>query len=165
MKRILIVLAFVPFGLFAQTSIDICDLHSTVYAYMSTPATTTTTDAATYYYLQGTFTNETMKNFDVVSDTLTYQGLKGCGLLLFTGTFKADTNDTEITVCVKKNGVVETNSEMTMLIESANKSIGAVAIVDNLCLNPSDRISLWIKSDKAGAVITPVKVNTTIWVR
>ena len=47
------------------------------FAYVSTPAATTTTVAGTYYRMEGTFTNETLEAFAIESDKLTYKGQPG----------------------------------------------------------------------------------------
>ena len=133
-----------------------------VYAYLSTPSTTTTTNAGQYYYMTGTFTNEVMYNFAIVSDTLTYQGnITTCFEIILNGSFSSDTPNTEITIGLFKNGAIQANSEMTVEVNQTT-DIVQISTCDVLELTNGDRISIWIKSDKAGAKIDNVKFTTSL---
>ena len=157
---ILIPLVFIGVVLIGQKTVFVSDARGIAFAYITTPAATTTTNAGQYYYFASTFTNETAINFGVVSDTLTYTGMKGMAQVMFTASLTTDTNNTEVTVGIKKNGVIEANSEMTVEISSTT-DIMPIVVWDLIALNPGDNLSIWIKSDKAGAVITPVKGTTS----
>lgn len=163
MKRLIFIpILFLSLGLFAQMGdANIRGYKGIVFAYLSATAGTTTTVAGTYYYLAGTFTNETMNEFAIVGDTLTYQGSDGLALVALTASFTTDVANAEITVALKKNGVIEVNSEMTVEI-GATTDITSLALVDLLNLSTDDNVSIWIKSDQAGAVITAQKVTTSI---
>ena len=105
-----------------------------------------------------------MNGWSIVSDTLTYQGNTGITMVIFTGSFSSDTNNTEITIALKKNGVLQENSEMTVEINQTT-DINSIALVDMFSMQKGDNISLWIKSDKTGAVITAKKITTSAYTR
>jgi len=165
MKKLLAILILLtPMILLAQKTINICDNNATAFAYVSSPGTTTTTNTGEYYYLQGSFTNETMSGWAIVGDTLTYQGVEADIMIVLHGSFSTDTNNTEITIGIKKNGVIEVNSQMTVEINSTT-DIANLSTCDVIRMKNGDNLSLWIKSDKAGAQITTETFTTTAFSR
>ena len=131
-----------------------------VYAYVSTPQNTTTTVAGTYYRLAGTFTNEILEGFFIDVDTLTYQGQKGCFEIQVSASFITDTNNTEITLALFKNGVLQANSIMTGEIDATTDKM-PLSLVDVIELEEDDTIEIKVASDKAGAVIQAITLNTS----
>lgn len=134
--------------------------HTGAYAYISTPAVTTTTEAGTYYRLEGTFTNEISNGFSIVGDKLTYSGQTQLFEIKVCASFQSDTVNTEITMALYKSGVLQTNSLMTVEVD-ATTDIHNIALIDVIELADEDNIEIRIKSDKAGAEITAVTGNTS----
>ena len=99
------------------------------YAYISTPANTTTTLADTWYRLEGTFTNEVLEGFDIVTEKLTYLGQTQCFEIKVNASFTSDINNTEITMALFKNDVLQTNSIMTVEINQITDKI-MISLVD-----------------------------------
>ena len=134
---------------------------SGAFAYVSTPAATTTTVAGDWYRLAGTFTNEILEDFNITSDKLTYIGEETqLFQIIVMATFQSNTVNTTVTLGLFKNGVLEENSQMaTKVVQTTDTK--ALALVDAVSLAKDDNIEIKIKSDKAGAEVTATHVTTS----
>lgn len=132
-------------------------------AYISTPATTTTTDAGTYYFLKSTFTNVNTVSFGFVGDTLQYQN--GSGYVLqgaYSFTFSANEPNCTVTISISINDVVCPLSTTSALMKTAGEYYDIHGLI--FCkANNNDKIKILIKSDKAGAIITPIQGSTFLY--
>lgn len=133
---------------------------SVAFAYISTPAGTTTTVAGDWYRLEGTFTNEQLRGFSIVSNKLQYGGQTQCFQITILGTFESDTAGTTLTVGIYKNGVLESNSQMKVYLKYAAEPVN-VGLCDIMQLSDTNNIEIRVKSDKAGAIITASTFTTS----
>ena len=132
-----------------------------VYAYISTPAQTTCTLADTYYFLEGTFTNEIMDQWAVVPP-LTYQGGCTCKFeVQVNAAVESDTANNLVTLALYKNGVLQVNSEMSVYIKNVTEEY-TIPTVDVLEFAPGDYIEIYIKCSQAGAKLTANKLTTSL---
>ena len=134
-----------------------------VYAYVSTPAATTTTTGAVYYRLEGIFTNEILENWVLAGDPLsiTYDGASTRYFEIEVhANLTSDTNGTTSTIAIYKNGVLQPNSLMDIYMKTLGESY-TVSLNDVLAIENGDYIEIYIKSDKAGAEITANTLTTS----
>ena len=140
-------------------------LASGIYAYLTLPATTVITNTGDdYSYIEGTFSNDPIVNFALVSTP--YVGIKYTGIptgnFMFRlhATMTSPSTNTTVTIGIKKNGELDTASLMTVFAkyatETANLSTGSCVE-----LKTNDIISLVITSDNF-ADITINKLVTSI---
>ncbi len=130
------------------------------YAYISTPANTTCTNAGQYYVLAGIFTNEILEGFAIETFILTYKGQKKCFEIKVNASFTTDTANTEISLALFKNSVLQANSIMTVEIDKTTDK-AMISLVDVLELEEDDTIEIKVASDKAGAVLQAITGNTS----
>lgn len=130
------------------------------YAYISTPANTTCTNAGEYYLLQGIFTNEILKGFSIDAFILTYNGQKQCFEIKVNASFITDTANTEISMALFVNDVLQSNSIMVVEIDKTTDK-QMISLVDVLELEAGDEVSIRVASDKAGAIIQAITGNTS----
>jgi hypothetical protein len=131
------------------------------YAYISTPDTTITTSADVWYLEQSTYTNSISEQFTIVSDTLSYQNGSGYVVILLTGSVESSSASTKITLGISINGEDPVaGAQNTGFSFRANEPT-VIGITYVIYINKGDNISIWIKSDKAGAILTPTTLQTT----
>lgn len=134
--------------------------HCCVYAYISTPANTTTTNAGDWYRLEGTFTNEILRGFSIPATLLTYNGQTRYFQITILGSFTSDTNGTELTLGIYKNGVLEANSQMITYLKTSGEYY-AMGLCDIISLADTNTLEIRIKSNQAGANIQAVTLTTS----
>lgn len=134
-----------------------------VYAYISTPAPTTCTVAGTYYFVEGTFTNEVMEAWEVVPP-LTYLGYEGTDGHYFKidvhAAFTTDTANNLIHMALYKNGELQTNSIMATYLQLTSEE-STISTTDVLQFSIGDTIEIKASASKAGSQITAVNLTTS----
>jgi hypothetical protein len=135
-----------------------------VYAYLSTPAETTCTLAGTYYFIEGTFTNEVMECWEI-TPPLTYLGCEGTDghhfKISVCASFTSDTNDNLIHIALYKNGEIQTNSIMASYIKNTAEA-RTVATVDVMTFDIGDTVDIRVSASKAGSKLTAVNLTTSL---
>lgn len=130
------------------------------YAYVSTPAETTCTNADEYYLLVGTFNNEILDGFIINADVLTYKGNGRRFEIKLNASLSSDAINNTVTLALFKNGVLQSNSEMTAKIESTTGII-TIPVVDVISMVEDDYIDIRVKSDLTGSGVTGETVTTS----
>jgi len=134
---------------------------SGVYAYISTPAGTTCTLADTYYFLEGTFTNEVLEQWEI-TPPLTYKGGCTCKFeVQANASVSSDTANNLLTLAFFKNGVLQANSEMSVYIKNTSE-LYTIPTVDVIEFEPDDNVEIRVKASQAGSVITAEKFTTSL---
>ena len=135
-----------------------------VYAYLSTPAETTCTDAGTYYFVEGTFTNEVLECWEI-TPPLTYLGYEGTEGHKFKVTvhasFTSDTGGNLIRLALYKNDVLQENSIMSSYIKNTAEET-MISTVDVLSFNIGDTLSIYVSASKAGSKVTAQNLTTSV---
>ena len=138
----------------ALSDLDISLEKSMAAAYLTAQTDTTTTIADTYYPITGPFTNTVLDNFEVGADSLVY---KGTETRMFKGllsvSVQSDTSTTTATITITKNGSVIGGYEVDRLLKLTS-DIGSWIVPVDFELATDDEVSLKVKSDKTGAVLT-----------
>lgn len=133
-----------------------------VFAYLPNPTVTTTTPADTYVPIAGPFTNPTIEQFVIGADKIVYAGTETVWVVIvYSGIFTSDTNNTIITVSVRNGGVVFPGSESTTELKLAG-DYGSVSAHTVVQLEPGDTVQLIVKSDQDGAQVTAQTFSTTL---
>jgi len=136
-----------------------------VYAYLNTPASTTITVAATYYPINGTFTNAPIEGFSaatVVTPGIKYdEALTQYFEIDWHASVYCDHNTTTVHFGIKKNGTLLPGSVMGSMCKNASQvyAISGTTVVE---LATDDEIQLVVTSDGSGDVITMEHYTTTI---
>jgi hypothetical protein len=134
-----------------------------VYAYLSTPAETTCTDAGTYYFIEGTFTNEVLECWEI-APPLTYLGCDGNDGYKFKinvhASFTSDTGGNLIRMALYKNGELQTNSIMASYIKLTAEET-TISTVDVLSFDIGDTLDIRVSASRAGSKLTAVNLTTS----
>lgn len=128
------------------------------YAYISTPSATSLTED-TWTKLSGTFTNEILDGFAIVSDTLTFCCSPTYFQIIVCGTFESDTASTVLDLALYKNGVLQTNSVMTHELNST-VDVYSMSLVDVFELGPDDTVEIYARADR-NCNVTANTLNTS----
>ena len=186
MIQLLIIICFIPVFVIGQTvglnnnkitvdsngCIESCTakVDSIIYkvtparisAYVSSSAATTITAAGTYYFAQGTFTNENTASFTFSGDTLIYNNGNN-RVLIGSYKFSISTNGTNVSVSVAIyiNDTKLNMSEQTTLCKTAGEQYH---ISGNIMLvaNTGDKIKIMVTCDDAGKLVTINKGSTIL---
>jgi len=131
-----------------------------VYAYLSTPAETTCTLADTYYFLEGTFTNEVLEQWEI-TPPLTYIGAAPRYFkITVNASITTDTANNLIHIALYKNGALQGNSQMGIFIKNTTEEY-TVGTVDVLEFNPGDNVEIRAMASQAGSKITAEHLTTS----
>lgn len=136
---------------------------SGVFAYLSSPTTTTVTTAGTFTPIQGTFVNSPIEDFTIVGGTLVCNKA-GVYEIDWNSAFKADANGTTVYLGIAINSEVLTTSNpsvMSIYCKTLNETF-PLGGTDVLTLKEDDVVSLELTSDGDGDVITVQQYTTTI---
>ena len=145
-----------------QSALEALDNDATVFAYIDTPAATTTTLAGTYYKVAGAWTNEILNKFSIdgVTFNLQYDGVKTkCFDISVNASISSNTVNSVVTMGLRKNGVLETNSLMSVKLAQTT-DIQAISFNDVLDLETGDEVEIVMMSDQAGAEVTAQTLTT-----
>ncbi len=133
-----------------------------VFAYLSTPTTTTTTLADTWYPMAGAFVNDPMIGFVFDTDHIKYTGtvtrhFEVDGHVVTIG----DGNGIIVHFGVFINGVIHAPSVMGTYMKNLSQpyATSGTSVPE---LSENDEIQLVIMSNSAGAVITIEHLTTTM---
>jgi hypothetical protein len=134
-----------------------------VYAYLSTPAETTCTDAGTYYFVEGTFTNEVLECWEI-TPPLTYIGYEGTDGHYFKinvhASFTSDTGGNVIRIALMKNDVLQVNSIMSAYIKLTSEET-SISTVDVLSFDIGDTLKIMVSASQAGSKVTAQNLTTS----
>ena len=137
-------------------------LNIGVFAALSAQATTEITASDTYTPIAGTFSNSPAVGFVGVADpAIKYTGTKTMYFEIdIHASLKTPSNNTTVTVSIKKSGVEVTEARMTLFAKTLNEvyNFSGTSVVE---LDTDDTIQLVVKSDN-GADVTFVNITTTI---
>ncbi len=137
------------------------DTKAGVYAYLSAPANTTTTAAATWYPIAGTFVND-FENFIFDTDHIEYSGTVDQEFEIdWHVSLKTDTIGTTCHVTANLNGSPVAGGIMGTTMKETGEEY-AFSGTMMVTLSTNDEIQLVLSSDKVGAVITVEHLTTTI---
>jgi len=135
-----------------------------VYAYLSTPAETTCTLADTYYFIEGTFTNEVLECWEI-TPPLTYLGCNGTDghkfQIIVNASFTSDTSSNLIHMALHKNDVLQTNSIMSSYIKNTAEET-MISTVDVLSFDIGDTIKIMVSASQAGSKLTAQNLTTSL---
>jgi len=144
-----------------QNLLDDIETKAGVSAYLTTPATTTTTVADTWYPIAGTFQND-FDGFVFDTDHIKYMGSVDQEFEIdWHVSAKSDTNATTPHIAIKINGTVLSDEKMGAYQKTSGEVI-AFSGTTKVTLSTNDEVQLVCQSDKAGAVLTFDHFNTTI---
>ena len=124
------------------------------FGYLPSPTNTTTTLADTYYAIQGPFTNPVLDCFEVVGDSIVYKGTDTRNFkVILSVSVSSDTSTTACVIGIKKNTDVPGGLSANRTLKLTS-DVGAWICQGEVELSTDDSVSLVVKSDKAGAVLT-----------
>ena len=132
-----------------------------VFAYLSTPATTTVTTSGTYYDISGTFTNAPMEKF-VLDGGIKYKGTRPRYFEVdWHASVDGNSNGMTIHLGIKKNGTLVSSSVMGTFLKTANEpqALSGTTVVE---LDEDDVITLVLTSDGNGDIVNVEHFTTTI---
>ena len=136
---------------------------SGVFAYLPTETDTTTTAAATYYPVAGTFTNAPVENFTAVDTPgIRYNGTPSQFFEIdWHCTFEVDNASKTVTVGVAINETVVAASTQSMFCRYANDSVhlSGTYVVE---LATNDEVQLVVASDYDGLIVSFDTFNVSI---
>lgn len=131
-----------------------------VYAYLSAWPATVTASASTWYPISWTFVNEYSNGFVASgSDMIVYQWNQRRMRFVMSWYGTTDTNGTILDIWVKINGNVITGSIAGWRLATATDRVDVLSI-SQAVLSSWDTVQLVIRSDEAGAELTPDTVVT-----
>ncbi len=140
-----------------------CDLKIGACGYISTPAATTVTTAATYYPIAGTFTNSCMEQFSAVADpAIQYDGNATLDFEIdWHAAISCNNSTRHISLGIKKNADIQAGSIMGTLCKTSGEeySLSGTCVVS---LAKNDKIQLVLTSDNNGDEVTAQHYTTTI---
>ena len=144
-----------------QVIIDDANEENYAFAYLSASADTTITAAATWYAVQGAFTNS-FSNFELDTDKIKYIGTHDHIFEIdWHAKAASDAVSATFNITVSINGTPVEASKMGGFAKTAGEPI-SVSGTEIVTLEPNDTIQLVIQSDKAGSVITVGQFVTSI---
>jgi hypothetical protein len=147
-----------------RAEINIPPPEDGVYAYISTPAPTTCVVAGDWYFIEGVFTNEVLKCWEI-APPLTYLGCDDDSPHKFKvhvcASFASDTGLNLVKMALFKNGVLQTNSIMSEHIQTTAQE-RAMATVDVIEFDVGDTVDIRMSSSQAGAEVTAVNLTTCL---
>ena len=131
-------------------------------ARLTGPDTTITTDADTWYRLNGTFDPEFNYRFGFVGDTLVYLGGTDLFMLIGSGEVSSTVNFTRISVGVGINGADPICCAQQSIKINTKDTFQSNSLIVRFELGYGDRLIAMVKSDKAGAGIAGNSFNYNI---
>lgn len=124
-----------------------------LYAYLVAPTKTVIALANTYYPISGSFTNVPAVGFELTATPgIKFTGTKTAYFeATFYASFKSDTNNTTVKIGLKKNGVIETSSEIYAFCKTMNELYTVSGNV--VCsLETDDELQIVVSTDTAGDI-------------
>ena len=134
-----------------------------LFASLDAPDDTTCAVADTYYPIEGTFTNAFATGFAGVAGPpagIEYQGAVTMAFEIdWHASVKIAVGSSTITVGMGVDGTVDTTSEMSSIVVTSGVQMSGTLVVE---LETDEVVTLYIKSDGAGDVVTVDHFTTTI---
>ena len=146
-----------------EAALDELSYSPGLFASLDAADDTTCTDAGTYYPIEGTFTNAFATDFAGIAGPpagIEYQGtITKAFEIDWHASVKIAAGSSTLTVGVGVDGTVDTTSEMSTIAVTTATQMSGTLVVE---LETDEVVTLYIKSDGAGDVVTVDHFTTTI---